>query len=709
MRRKLFPIVSLILALAMTLVCVGSFAEVKSTGTIVDMSMVEAASTAEEAPAEEVPAEETPAEEAPAEEAPATTGGAVAYLMYADGSWTNQYWYDGNEYPVTETNAIVTGPGAYTVGLEFGEEAQGLAFAAIGINGGEISFPNYTIEVKAIRVNGEEIAFEKGYTSSDDGVTTRMNLYNEWVSELPQDARSFDGKTEDAKPIVVDKEAFAAVKTVEVDFVLHQFGVDTAYLMYADAAWANQFWYDGNEYPVTATTATVDGFGDYTVGLAFETPAEGLAFAALGIVNGEKTYPGAYLKINEIRVNGEAIEVAKGYSSSDDGITTRMNIYNEWVSALPEDARSFDGTTEGAAPIIVDKEAFASVSSVEVDFSLVPVTDVAYLMFANGDWSAQYWYDGNEYPVTATTAEITGQGFYTVGLEFPEPVDGLAFAAVGIAKGEQTFSGYFIDITDIKVNGKSIDVNAGYTSSDDGITTRENIYNEWVSELPADARRADGILEGASPIIVDKEAFTGVKTIEVSFDYIYGKPIVKDENAPLTEEEAAELLKADYNAYIGLQTENYIFRNAWDEANYGRDSEANPGFFNRLTGWDADNNAVDYGGTFEDAALTTAGTYTVSVTTGEMGLGTDGFFRLLFVSTDVPSRLVKDGFVTFEDVQVKLGSAATQKYTDIDTSGDYVRIVVIDQYNRSEDPFGYTMPGANTPITVTFTVTGLTD
>ena len=643
------------------------------------------------------------------EAAAAPEGGAVGYLMYADAAWANQYWYDGNEYPVTEKNALITGAGDYTVGLEFAAPAEGLAFAAVGIHHGEISFPNYTIELKAIRVNGEAIEFKKGYTSSDDGVTTRMNIYNEWVSELPADARSFDGKTDDAAPIIVDKEAFASVTSVEVDFTVHQFGVDTAFLMYADGAWAQQYWYDGNEYPVTAKTAVVDGFGDYTVGLEFPEAAEGLAFAAVGIANGEKTYPGAYIQIKEIRVNGEAIEVKKGYTSSDDGITTRMNIYNEWVSELPADARSFDGVLEGAAPIIVDKEIFTGVKSVEVDFTLVPVTDTAFLMYADAAWAQQYWYDGNEYPVTPTIATVNGQGSYTVGLEFPEPAEGLAFAAVGINKGELNFNGYFIDITDIKVNGESINFTAGYTSSDDGIVTRENIYNEWVSELPADARRADGILEGASPIIVDKNDFASVKTIEVTFDYIYGKPIVKDEAAPLTAEEAAEMQKADYNAYIGVQSETYIFRNTWDEANYGRDSQENPGFFNRLTGWDADNNAVDYGGTFEDALLTKDGTYTVSLTTSDMGFGTDSFFRMLFVSTEIPSKLVEEGYVTISDVQVKIGDAATQKYTDVDLSGQYARIIIIDEYNRGEAPFGYTVPGANATISITFTVTGLTD
>ena len=152
----------------------------------------------------------------------AVPAGPVAYLMYADAGWAYQYWSGDAPEGVTPSNVEITGPGTYTVGLEFAEEAQGLAFAAIGINDGEMNLPGYTIELKAIRVNGEEIEIKKGYTSSDDGKVTRLNIYNEWVSELPSDARSFDGSLQDAAPIIVDKEAFAAVKSVEADFVLHR-------------------------------------------------------------------------------------------------------------------------------------------------------------------------------------------------------------------------------------------------------------------------------------------------------------------------------------------------------------------------------------------------------------------------------------------------------------------------------------------------------
>ena len=480
-----------------------------------------------------------------------------------------------------------------------------------------------------------------------------------------------------------------------------------AYIMYADAAWAKQYWGGNPDEGVTAINAQINGFGDYTIGLEFAEEAQGLAFAAVGIVNGEKTYPGAYIRVNAIRVNGEDIAYAKGYTSSDDGITTRMNLYNEWVSELPSDARSFDGSIEDAAPIVVNKEDFAAVKSVEIDFTLVPVTDTAYLMYADAAWAKQYWGGDADEGVTATNAEITGAGTYTVGLEFAEEAQGLAFTAVGVVNGENTFPGYFIDVTEIKVNGEAIEVGKGYTSSDDGITTRENLYNEWVAELPSDARRADGNLDNASPIVVDKEAFAAVKTVEVTFNYIYGKAPEKEE-AHLTDDEAAALKENTYHAYIGVQgKDTYVFRNAWNDS-YGLNDEEHP-YFYRLTGWDnpdTEDGSDDLGGTFVDTDIHGDGEYTVSLTTGERGFGATEAFNLLFVSTDIPSQLIKDGYLSIENVRTKIGDAATREYTEIDTSGEYAMIKVIDTYNQTADPFGYTVPGADPSITITCDVTG---
>ena len=649
-----------------------------------------------------------------AEEAAAEA--ATAYIMYANADWSTQYWYDGNEYAgVTATTADVTAEGDYTVGLTFENASNGLAFMALGLKNGENLFPKHYLKINAIRVNGEAIEYGKGYTSSDDQIETRMNIYNEWVSELPEDAHSYDGSIEDASPIIVDKALFEGVTSVEIDFTLMKNGLDTAYIMFADSAWSAQYWLDGNEYAgVTATNATITGAGDYTVGLSFETPAAGVAFSALGIKKGEKTFPGMMIKINDIRINGESIEVAKGYTSSDDQVETRMNIFNEWVAEVPADAsvRSFDGSVEGAAPIIVDKAAFESVSSYEIDFTLVPVTDTAYIMFADSAWAVQYWLDGNEYAgVTATNATVEGPGTYTVGLSFETPAAGVAFSALGIKTGEKTFGGHLINIKEIKINGEAIEVSKGYTSSDDQIETRMNIFNEWVAEVPTDlsVRSWDGTVEGAAPIIVSKDAFAEVSSIEVTFDYIYGEPAVATGPVPMTEEEIAAAQAADYNAYFGFQTENYIFRNTWDDASYGKDVEDGL-YFGRMTGWDADNNAVDYGGAYTDAAVTANGTYTVSLTCGDMAYGPDTFFRMLYVSTDIPSAAVEQEVITISDITVKFGEGKTQALSYVNTSGDYARITLIDEYDsKVPAELAYTMPAAGETITISFTVSGLAD
>ena len=649
------------------------------------------------------------AETVPSPDAEAQVPGATAYLMFADAAWVNQVWNPGEQPAgMTVTEAPIYGEGDYTVGLAFETPAEGVAFTALGIANGEEAFPGWKIKINEIRINGQAIEVGKGYTSSDEGIVTRMNIFNEWVGEIPADARSWDGETADASWIIVNKEDFASVESFEVDFSYIKYGVDTAYIMYADANWAQSYWLDGNDYaPVVAKNAVVTGAGDYTVGLDFTATepgkATGVAFAALGIKHGEKLFPGMTIKLNEVRVNGEVIEVAKGYTSSDDKIETRMNLMNEWVTELPTDARSWDANLEGCTPIVIAKELLAEVQTIEIDFSLVPVTDTAFIMFASSDWAVSAWNPG-EYAET-NAVKIEGPGTYTLKMEYAEPLAGYAFLAAGIATGEKTFPGHFMDITEIKVNGEVIEIGKDFTTTDEGITTRANIWNEWVTELPSQARIADGNLEGATAMIATKEALSNVSSIEVTFDFIYGEPPA-DEIAPLTEEELAAMLSAEYHGYVAVQSENYIFRNDFEDATYGRDGEQ-ADFFTHLTGWDAENNAVNYGGSFEDATITGNGTYTVTMTTGEMGFGTDSFFRYFRVATDIPARLVKEGHVTITDAKVKIGEGKTQEGLIVHTEGDWVKIVVTDEYNKLDAGFGYTLPGANTKVVFTFTVNGL--
>ena len=649
----------------------------------------------------------------------------TAYLMYADSSWTYQYWGGDAENGVVATTAAITGNGEYTVGLDFTATEQGyasgLAFAAVGIVNGETTMPGSYINVTDIKVNGESVAVGIGYTSSDDGVTTRENIYNEWVTDLPTDARRADGNTAAASPIIVDKEAFAEVKTVEVTFTLQDYCEDDAYVMFASSDWAVSNWGTESADPVTVTAAHITGKGDYTVRVDSATAFDGVAFLAVGIVNGEKTFAGSSIEITEIKVNDQAIEFTKGYTSSDDGICTRMNIYNEWVAELPEDAHSYDGDLEGASAIMVDPAAFAGVTSIEVTFTLHTPSAPAYIAYASSDWAVSNWDANSDDTVTVQPVTVEGPGSYTTSVEFPTPGTGVAFVALYLEGGETAFPGYYLDITEIAVNGEPIELTGkGYTTSDDGITTRENIYNEWVTDLPADARRADGEMDGASAIIVDTAAFESVSSIQVTFNVVYGVPAATEDET-ITADQAKEMIANGFNAYIGVQgKDTYVFRNAWNDS-YGRDDADHP-YFYQLTGWDdsktwaesngftveaTEDGSVNMGGTFEDAAITGDGTYTVSLTTGDLGFGATESFNLLYVSTDIPSALVNGGFVSFSDVTCKIGDSktVTMEHEYLDVSGDYVSLRLLDSYNFADEPFGYTVPGANTAITITFTVT----
>lgn len=123
---------------------------------------------------------------------------------------------------------------------------------------------------------------------------------------------------------------------------------------------------------VKATNAKIEGDGTYEVSLDFTGAgvAKGVAFSALGISNGEKLFPGCMVKIEEIKVNGEPVEmIAPGYTSSDDKICTRVNLFNEWVTSVPGDARSIDGVSDDASATIINTADFNAVETLSVKFT----------------------------------------------------------------------------------------------------------------------------------------------------------------------------------------------------------------------------------------------------------------------------------------------------------------------------------------------------
>ncbi len=127
--------------------------------------------------------------------------------------------------------------------------------------------------------------------------------------------------------------------------------------------------------------------------------------------------------------------------------------------------------------------------------------------------------------VVATDAEITGPGTYTVSLDFTGASaghdTGFSFSALGLSNGEILYPGYFIDIKEVKINGEVYTLTGEpFTTADDKICTRVNLYNQWVTTIPSEARTIDGTPSDASPMIIDPASLSTIESIEVTFEYV---------------------------------------------------------------------------------------------------------------------------------------------------------------------------------------------
>ena len=146
-----------------------------------------------------------------------TLDGSIAWIMFNSRDWSvayssgDSYKPDDKAAGLVATDAVIDGAGTYTISLDFtGTDAgfaEGTAFSAIGISNAEVLYPGYMIDIKEIEVNGTPYELTgTPYTTSDNGICTRLNLYNEWVTDIPDTARIMGGNAADAAATVVDNE-----------------------------------------------------------------------------------------------------------------------------------------------------------------------------------------------------------------------------------------------------------------------------------------------------------------------------------------------------------------------------------------------------------------------------------------------------------------------------------------------------------------------
>ena len=167
--------------------------------------------------------------------ADATGPDGLAGIAFASTDWTAQNWINDQEYASVAENVTITGNGTYTVSVkavtaveseETGEMvetegATGIAFAALQVVNGETLFPGMVITIDSVELDGVAVALSgTPYTSSDENITTRVNLYNEWVSQLPDDARTVGGLAADATPTAIASVKDNQWTTMKVTFTV---------------------------------------------------------------------------------------------------------------------------------------------------------------------------------------------------------------------------------------------------------------------------------------------------------------------------------------------------------------------------------------------------------------------------------------------------------------------------------------------------------
>lgn len=203
---------------------------------------------------------------------------------------------------------------------------------------------------------------------------------------------------------------------------------------------------------------------------------------------------------------------------------------NEAAMTDEEKAARPDKIKAGMDQAYADAPAAFDDGAIDLDDS----TSVAWIMINSSDWNVMYSV-GDVYDpgaktdgLVATDVEITGEGTYTVSLDFTGVpggyANGMAFSALAIGNGELLYPGYTVNITEVLVNGEPYTLTAKpYTTSDDARCTRVNLYNEWVTQVPDDARTPDGDTTGISPVIVDNADLTHMETLSITFEYAPGK------------------------------------------------------------------------------------------------------------------------------------------------------------------------------------------
>ena len=172
-----------------------------------------------------------------------------------------------------------------------------------------------------------------------------------------------------------------------------------------------------------------------------------------------------------------------------------------------------------------------------------------------------------------------------------------------------------------------------------------------------------------------------------------------------------------YNGYISFQTNNYSFREAWDNGNYGKETAC----FNSYVAWGNNDPETwpqyeeyfDYelggsGGyvlpaTYVDATITGDGTYTVEAKDLDWAIAGDKDFNFIYVTTDIPM----DAGATCTSATIYVDGTAVKTVENpiCEETRAQFNIGLANIWNEKVGSYGLAFPTES--LKIEFTVSGL--
>ncbi len=324
--------------------------------------------------------------------------------------------------------------------------------------------------------------------------------------------------------------------------------------------------------------------------------------------------------------------------------------------------------------------------------------DMYFGIGAGNEWEYQYNSPNaadNKGDIKSTAVKVKAGDTVTVGVTLPEATDKIWWMAPVIVAEDA--ANLAVDFTLDKVTFDGTDV----TSQVDLTVRAEGIsWAEDTGEYKGNAIRLAGGYNEWGDKFVTPPASVKEIMYTITVKSIGAKGAEGETEAP---EASGFDPKGEYNAYLGIQTPNWTYRNAWNDKGYTDDPSLWGDFI-------YGNETKEKYGKVTDAVVKGNGTYTVSLTdfgsivADDFKTANQDYFNLLFISTDIP---LSDN-VKVTDVKIIMDGKTVKTFDEAFLDPDdkeYVKILIANIWNKEIGELPYYAAPAES-VEMQFTISG---